>query len=150
MGKIAKGVNKIHFSMLYGNYCCIFIEFLLKILSAQQSESFGRSLNTRVSSFMLKNHRFRDFTARTLSWFPLTENEKGNHALRNIISRVNSRFKITGAHGVKSPEFSPCKFRSFFQCTWLCNWYFFSVILLGNCGRIGRAYKHRLRANSYS
>ena len=26
MGKIAKGANKIHFTMLYGNYCYIFIE----------------------------------------------------------------------------------------------------------------------------
>ena len=26
MGKIAKGVNKIHFTMLYGNYCYIFID----------------------------------------------------------------------------------------------------------------------------
>ena len=26
MGKIAKGVNKINFAMLYGNYCYIFIE----------------------------------------------------------------------------------------------------------------------------
>ena len=26
MGKIAKGVNKIHFTILYGNYCYIFIE----------------------------------------------------------------------------------------------------------------------------
>ena len=26
MGKIAKGVKKIHFTMLYGNYCYIFIE----------------------------------------------------------------------------------------------------------------------------
>ena len=26
MGKIARGVNKIHITMLYGNYCYIFIE----------------------------------------------------------------------------------------------------------------------------
>ena len=26
MGKIVEGVNKIHFTMLYGNYCYIFIE----------------------------------------------------------------------------------------------------------------------------
>ena len=26
MGKIAKGVNKVHFTMLYHNYCYIFIE----------------------------------------------------------------------------------------------------------------------------
>ena len=26
MGKIAKGVNKINFAMLYGNYCYIIIE----------------------------------------------------------------------------------------------------------------------------
>ena len=26
MGKIAKGVNKINFTMLYGNYCYLFIE----------------------------------------------------------------------------------------------------------------------------
>ena len=28
MGKIAKGVNKINFTMMYGNYCYIFIENL--------------------------------------------------------------------------------------------------------------------------
>ena len=30
MKKIAKGVNKIYFTMLYGNYCFIFIENFLK------------------------------------------------------------------------------------------------------------------------
>ena len=72
-------------------------------------EVSGQSLNSRVSSSMLKKLRFRDFTAQTLTWFYITDNEKGNHARGNIISRVNSRSKITGARGVISPEFSPCR-----------------------------------------
>ena len=34
MGKIAKGSNKIYFTMLYGNYCYIFIENFSQKLSA--------------------------------------------------------------------------------------------------------------------
>ena len=33
LGKIAKGSNKIHFTMLYGNYCYIFIENFMEIFT---------------------------------------------------------------------------------------------------------------------
>ena len=36
MGKNAKGVNKIHFTMLYGYYCYIFIENFGKMVSWKQ------------------------------------------------------------------------------------------------------------------
>ena len=65
----------------------------------------GRSLNSRVSSSMLKKHRFRDFKARTLTWFKTTDNDKRNHARGDIITRVSSRSKITGFRGVISPVF---------------------------------------------
>ena len=34
MGKIAEGSNKMHFTMLYGNYCYIFIEHIFLKFSA--------------------------------------------------------------------------------------------------------------------
>ena len=39
MGKIAKGVNKMHFTMLYGNYCYIFIENIPKKFSPCSNEN---------------------------------------------------------------------------------------------------------------
>ena len=36
MGKIAKGVNEINFTMLYGNYCYIIIENFPQIFSPRR------------------------------------------------------------------------------------------------------------------
>ena len=67
-----------------------------------------RSLNSRVSSSILKKHRFRDFKAPQYHRFKITDNKKRNHACGDIISNVSSRSEIADFRGVISPEFSPC------------------------------------------
>ena len=64
MGKIAKGFNEIHFTMLYGNYCYIFIfspcinQFVFFFLSDQQ-----------IGLMLARNLQFayRDFAKDVLS-----------------------------------------------------------------------------------
>ena len=49
MGKIAKGVNEIHFTMLYGNYCYIFIEnFPQKFSPCSLATIFRHEIDDRI------------------------------------------------------------------------------------------------------
>ena len=47
MGKIAKGVNKMHFTILYGNYCYIFIENSHQKFSPCRAFHVPLALNSR-------------------------------------------------------------------------------------------------------
>ena len=49
MGKIAKGINKIYFTMLYGNYCYIFIENFPQKFSPCINRSY---IHTFLQSFI--------------------------------------------------------------------------------------------------
>ena len=52
MGKIANGVNKIYFTMLYGNYCYIFIEnFPQKFSPCRMMTKITFLVENRVSEY---------------------------------------------------------------------------------------------------
>ena len=56
MGKIAKGVSKIHSTMLYGNYCYIFIENFPQKFSSCSVACYkliknGVSFSTKIKLF---------------------------------------------------------------------------------------------------
>ena len=62
MGKIAKGVYEINFTMLYGNYCCIIIENFPKIFSPCSVEKFwGVQCDSKIKYSQIVQV-FRNFT----------------------------------------------------------------------------------------
>ena len=65
MGKIAKGVNKIHFTMLYGDYCYIIIENFPQKFSSCKFVSTIMNLNSNVlpQLFLLCTHIMRKYSA---------------------------------------------------------------------------------------
>ena len=52
MGKLAKGVNEINFTMLYGNYCYIIIENFPQKFFPCRLKKFEKMAQGRIPSFI--------------------------------------------------------------------------------------------------